>query len=459
MIGEALEVLRQRAEAGKRYAAGVIDTLRGRVAALILQDGLPPIMAMQLAAAFTNARLDVGDAVRAAMGMQMERAAPAEGEQLFLMADNDPAAVFAEVTKAFGDNPFLIHNELASMFNAMPAEQRIMLATALAATPQPALRAATLGWLLNSDAAVRRAVANALAEAGAHGLVSQASQARLLLLRNWLPEAERDAIDAAIRAANGKTAADAPQPAVLIRTLLMSGRDGAGAQTIFGLIKRGRQHGFVSILVKQGFGVCDTVVQADLTRDDAEQLTMMIEDEMITYETSLESAVKLISHALCENRATAVPPPFGLVQCVELLGLTGLSPQPYPSEALVADLLAGIDLPSRAVTQALQASKRWHVEEGFADSWFDTNDETTALLASVRGKAKRIEAVLERGLPARRAYCGDILAWTAFAMHEDEEDDAWIDMALVAREWLGSRPLAEISLARMIATATVEAIA
>lgn len=66
------------------------------------------------------------------------------------------------------------------------------------------------------------------------------SVTNLMLIRNWVSEDRRRAIDAIIRAARTVGSLPEKRPAVQVRGLLMSERDGAGAQSIFASIKQGK---------------------------------------------------------------------------------------------------------------------------------------------------------------------------------------------------------------------------
>ena len=66
--------------------------------------------------------------------------------------------------------------------------------------------------------------------------------------------------------------------------------------------------------------------------------------------------------------------------------------------------------------------------------------------------------MLRQVLPARRARWAELLAWTAKAAQDQIENQAWIGFALVAREMLGERPLANIPTAAWIAGNTAAAL-
>jgi hypothetical protein len=169
-----------------------------------------------------------------------------------------------------------------------------------------------------------------------------------------------------------------------------------------------------------------------------------------------------LADALVINVARDVPPPFGLLQVVERLGLGPLHPESI-SPLVLADALIA-DLPSaRTDTVAVQAAHRssvsWEQEFETLASWFEAGEAVQKLLQPLRTRKRRIEAVSAQLLPTRRKFWAERCAWMAATLKEGaaEEDDTWCDFALVARDLVGQRPLAEIPLAARIAAAAVEA--
>ena len=133
-----------------------------------------------------------------------------------------------------------------------------------------------------------------------------------------------------------------------------------------------------------------------------------------------------------------------------------------PTTAQVAGLVADIASNrqvSASVAMALKGSATWEDDYPFLESWFEDGGAIDELLGAKRLVAKRrVALVIEQYLPARRARWAELLAWTALTLRQDEStEDDWMDIALVARELLGDRPLAEIPLIAVIARKTVEA--
>ncbi len=216
-----------------------------------------------------------------------------------------------------------------------------------------------------------------------------------------------------------------------------------------------------SLLVKQGFGVRDAFVHGGLSKRKADEARVAIEQELDPFEVSLDLVRTALENALAVNAAEGAPPPFGLVHVLEVLGWGAVHAAACPPEALVRQLLAGLP-PERtspvAVTRALAASGKWPERLVIAQSWFEEIEGGVPGLAAARTKKLKKGVILAEVLVPRRSRWAGVLAWTAAAAKDDTRNDDWIDLALVAREWLSDRPLGEIPVAGWIAENTLEAL-
>jgi hypothetical protein len=385
--------------------------------------------------------------------------------QSSLPAAPTPAEIsdhFAEIAAALDNDPFEIYAELATTAAAFPPEHHATMAGALAMSDNEAVREAALGFAFSPDPAVSSAALIAVSQQGPAALVSSKVIDRLVRMRPWLSETRRPHVDTAIRALRPKAAPPLPVERWEIRGVLASLCDGAGAQSLFALAKRGRRFRLASLLVKSEIGVADAWVRGGMTKAEADALISEIVAGAEAVEVTISLIEQRLADALATNVARDAPPPFGLLQVVETLGLGPLHPQSILPRVLVEALIA--DLPSaRTDTVASQAAHRasvsWEQEFETLASWFEAGETVEKLLQPLRTRKRRIEAILTQLLPTRRKFWAERCAWMAATLKEGaaEGDDTWCDFALVARDLVGQRPLAEIPLAARIAAATVEA--
>ncbi|TXN06948.1 hypothetical protein FV222_03870 [Methylobacterium sp. WL103] len=458
MIGQALDETRMAVEGGSEPAKNLVKEVRQKLVTAAESGLLPPEVMMVVGQQFTAAKLDLGDELRALILALSEQAA-SHGPSL---SPDDITTHYAAMAEAFGHDPFLIHGQLSEQLAAFPADQRSVIAGSFVASEVASMREAALGWLLDPNPSVVEQVARNLVVAAQHGGISAASAERLVMMRPWLTEAAQATLDSAVRACRQRGLQSAIKPAVQISAVIASGCDGAGAQSVFVILKRGRKLALASLLVKHGFGVRDAWVREDLSRRESDQFLAEVGRQLDTFDASPEIAQSLIAHHLATNIDRQEPPPFGLVQFLEAVSPGQVRPERMGTELLIEQLLDGV--PSerqspKAIAAALADSKLWPREYAFLQSWFEPSDTPPATARKEGTKKQREEAALRDLISPQRGRWAELLAWTAKAAQDEVEGEERIDFALVARELLGNRPLAEIPLAVWIAKNTVAASA
>ncbi len=455
MIGTALDGLRMMIEGRHATAAAVVQDLRDHLAAAARAGHLEPGLIMLIGRQFAAAKLDLGDELRDIMVELSARDDHADPQGTPVQLEDH----YHELAEALHHDTFAIHAELTESAESFAPEQRVGLIASVVFSKEGAVRESALGWLLDRNGEIGSATAALMADAARQGLVSPRSCNRMVLLRSWLPESRREPVDAAIRAARKSGVGAAPEKEPDVRQTVLSGYDGAGAQSAFVLVKEGRSFTLASLLLKQGQGVKDAWVRRKIRRADADEMLGHIHEEVEHFPSSLHAIETCLANALAINLMSRTPPPFGLIDFVETVGLRDVRPQRLTGDAVLDDLLADIPLERKSeadVARAVAASQFWPMIYTAMQSWFETGAHVDAILSGARTKKKRVEAVFDRILPGRRARWAELLAWTAMAVR-GTGDDTWGDLTLVAHELRGERPLQEIPLAAWIARTTVEA--
>ena len=457
MLEAALGTLRLQASGGDIGADHAIAEVRKRLDYALPKGGVAPDVLMLVARAFARAELDPGRALQEAMMSAMEAQSPPAA-----LSPEDISDHFAELAATLDNDPFAIYAELATTAAAFPAEHHAAMAGALAISDSEAVREAALGFAFSSDPEVSSAALVAVSQQGRGRLVSSKVVDRLVRMRPWLSETRRANIDTAIRALRPKTAPPLPIEQWEIRKVLASLCDGAGAQSLFALAKRGRRFMLASLLMKTEVGVADAWVRDGMTKAEADVLITQIVAEAEAVEVSIGLLEQRLADALAINVARDVPPPFGLLQVAETLGLGPLHPEGISPLEIVEALIADQPAERTDTTAALaahRASVKWEQEFETLASWFEAGEAVERLLQPLRTRKRRIEAVSTQLLPTRRTFWAERCAWMAATLKEasDEGDHIWREFALVARDLAGERPLEAIPLAARIAVATVEA--
>jgi hypothetical protein len=462
MLGAAMSALRMDMENGSKAAGQTIDKLIARIAGAGRSGLLPQETLMLLGGQMAQAKIPPSAELRAVMETRAHTAPREE------FVPDEMESSMAKLAAGFGHDPFQTFAQLQEMTAVMPDEARGGFAGYMLHAKTRSLRKAALGFLLDPTPAVAAEVGAALVASADKGLVRPDAQRYLILLRPWLSASLRATVDDALRRARRappqahqageKFAAVEHMPAAgELREMLINAPDGAGAQSAFILLKTARKFSLAAVLVKHGFGVRDAWIMDNMSDAKAQEMIDHMDEEVGVFDASLPVLRRLLAHGLAENLVTGEPPPFGLVQILEMTGMGPLEAERQTPAGMVARLVA--DMPPHETgaanrAAALKASAVWRDVYQFADTWFEASDEIKAALAGAKTKTKRMNLLLDKLLPPLRERWAGQLAWTAEILRESEPDGDWSDMALTADALLSGAPLREIPLMRHIAEFT-----
>jgi hypothetical protein len=461
LLEGALTDLRIAGNGGDSAARAGLAAACQAVETAVTASRLSPNVLMRIARAFVQAGLEPGPALKDATLASMDAdvfvgpVPPRPGS----LADQ-----LAPVAEALGHDPFAIHAEIAATGAAFPAEHRAAMAAEIAKSTIPAVRDAALGFLLDGDPAPGAAVLEALvAQARRHPVPSRLIE-RLVCLRPWLPPGRQTKLDAAIRVLRANAAAPEPAPRSEVIRRLASLCDGAGAQSLFALLKTGRRFALASVLIKTDVGIADAWLREDMSKREADGVVAQIIAGAEAVEVSAGFVTMRLADALAINVSRQSPPPFALLQVTEALGLGLVQPASLSPLALVDRILAGLPpdrIGSEATVSANVEAADWPQQFETVASWFEAGEAVETLLLPISSRRKRIQAVLTQHLPGRRLFWAERCAWMAATLRDSVADhgEAWLAFALVARDLAGSEPLADVPLFDAIAEATADVFA
>jgi hypothetical protein len=227
------------------------------------------------------------------------------------------------------------------------------------------------------------------------------------------------------------------------------------------LARDGRRHAALAALFRLGGGVRDAWVRTGLTMAAGRAMVGEMEGSVGAIAADLDYLRTALPHLLARGVDTARPPPFGMVDVAERLGLAAINPEPVAVDDLLDRLVRDAAPPLRspmAIERALLGSGAWHRRLPFVASWFEDDATILAPAAGLHlSRIRRLDLILEHVLPGRRDWWAEIIGWTALALRGDTPPTPlWVDLALVAREIRKGRPLREIPIMTYIAAATVE---
>jgi hypothetical protein len=455
MLAATLEVERWKAEGRGLTTTDLIDQVHQHVSSYAREDKVSPLAIDMIAGAFARARVPLGGDLEEALEKRFSNTPSSSSEA-------DPAGFekhLEEMASALGDDPFLLHEQLRELLGRIPPQTRPAMLGVLPFMRNEAVREAAAGWVLDHEDPVFQAVSDSLSQAAAQGLMSGNTVNRLIQIRNWIAEDKRPAVDSIIRTARQKGAASSVTKRLLSHEVVMTAPDGAGAQSIHIRLRQRKGSSFANILLKHGFGIREAWISPEMTQTEADAFLDRIFVEMDAYETSLESFKVIVRHGLAVTMKSGSQIPFELLRIVEALDLDPVTPEFLDTAELVELIMTEVGAngtTDSAIKKAIAASRHWSNEHLMFDSWFEDLADDQVHAIPKGNKANRQRHVLETLINPRRGRWGELLAWGAFAMSEEDPDLAFA-MAINAKLFLGEAPLEELPLAMMIADNTLAA--
>ena len=422
LFGKASEALRLDIEAGYKTASDIAETVRKRLVAASQSGAVDPSVILSLAQSFGVAKLDLGEDLLAVVEHLIEQVGAANA------GDDGPAAMLgfvADLVKQVNGDAFALFSCFEETSVGVPDESRAAMPMAQLLSGEAAAVEAAIGWLLDSATSVRRATANALADAARKGNVTPTMLRRMIAMRNWLPDDSRSALDAAVATARRKGVSPAQWDEVELRQLITAAIDGSGAIGVLAHCRNQRKNVLGSLVLKHGVGVRDAWAQQGLTQKEIDRafLDAAVLDQFTIAPDFLPPAV---DHFLALGLETGVMPPFGLVRFLEAVGVSSVQPQLMSAASLLDTIEEGHAIDADAFEQLLADGFELAADYVFIDSWFEGGDEVDAVLMRNRqARNKRQALIMEKVLEPRREWWMQMTAWAAWILYRAEDDERW----------------------------------
>jgi hypothetical protein len=457
LFGQALETLRFDIESGYKTASDVAESVRKRLVTASQSAASDRSALLFLVRCFGAAKLDLGEELRGVVEHLLEEVGEANADDFDLA---DPADLFgfvADLVKQADGDPFAIHSFLAESAEGVPDEHRAVMAAALLFSGEAAAVEASIGWLLDPAESVRRALANALADAARKGKVTPIMLRRMITMRNWIPRDSRPALDDAIATARRKGVSPSSWDDIEIRQLVSTGIDGSGAIGVLAHCRSKRKNVLGSLVLKHGFGVRDAWAREGMTSKEIDQ-SFFEAGQMDQFIISLDFIRCAVGHFLAHGHQTGSMPPFGLVQFLEATGVSSVQPELMSAPLLLDAIQDGRAIMANAFEELLVDGSDVVDDYLFLDSWFDVGDEVDGVLTRNHAARKKREAlIIEKVLEPRREWWTQAAAWAAYILYQAGSDERWQEFYAAALAMVQMRPINEISLMKRVAEQTVVA--
>ncbi len=450
-----LENIRFKSERNHGWAIAMIERYQDELQAMARRRDIDIKQWQSLVIALDRAKITIRPEVRVAsldLAKDLNTICPPE---------SDFKHVMEGIAEAGGGDPFQIARHLFESMVMMPTDFASVAVIMISDATLPALRDVLPLTLLAPENMSRRAGAAMLEQMAAEKRLTSTGLRRLIALRSWLPEAERPAVDQAIRKARLAGVDCAPWPAGQVRSLKATVVDGSGCLSLIGLAKDARRTMFTGILLKQGFGVRGAMLERNTARSEAETMLNAVASQVLSLAVDRSYLDRMVQHALWTGASLSRVPPLELLEVAESLGAAEWRAQRLDYEAELEQMLSG--LPSgqgtaAAQLEAVRRSAEWVAMPELAGSWFEDDESAREICAAYsRTSKKLITALLEEVLEPRRDVWIERLVWMAMWSKAGKPGPGlprWSDFALVARALIDGAPLAKVPLMTGIAKRT-----
>jgi hypothetical protein len=429
----------------------MLDAYQEKLIALIQAEAVPEQDWFELVNLLKVAKVPVRPEMQEALTMAAVDATPGEAplpqeipQQFRRLIDEIGAAA---------DNPFMVVEGLAETSMLMPAELRAYMTHELGLSPHAVLREAVPLLLLDPEPTVRQAAAAVLEQVASPETISPVMLRRTLLIRNWVPEAEREAIDRLARKMRMKGVTCAqwmPPSALAIHSSLV---DGSGAQSLIVTTPGSRAGLFAGFLLKQGIGIRDAWCDPSVPRREINHAINETQRAATWHRTGREHLDAVVQHHIARGLTVGNLPSATIVDIAEQIGAADWKDRGLDVSVEVERLFAGLGAEltnPAAIAASLQRSGSWVERHVMMQSWFE-DDATVRALVEGRPRPKQevsVRWMLQEVLPTRREIWTErlllLVLWLQAATSNPRLVGQWQDCVVLAHELLAGRPLTEL---------------
>jgi len=360
----------------------------------------------------------------------------------------------------------LLDPVLAEM-ELMPVEGQIVLAAGMMASSQAVFNELAVLMLLHPNRQVRIRLSDLYREPGCVSNLSPLGLRRLIGLRNWLPVAERPAVDALIKEVRLTGIASAPLPQAKQVGVYASPFDGSGTQAAWLGVKERRRYRIEGVLVRQGEGIREAWNRGDMTKPELDAMRKRLADDGGTMRVDSGYLRRLIAHFIAVGLDQDAPPPPRLISANEWAGGGYWKPE-FVSPVEEIERMVATDpgaFSPEHVQRVLAEAGAWPRELSFATAWFEDDAQIDELLRERVGGPERwlqrlpvaVTAIVDQLLEQKRAVWAERLLWMALwsGACQTRPSVPWQDFLIVAMVLQRGAPLAEIPLMRAVAERSV----
>ena len=463
LLALQLEFVRYRQDRGWDWADEMLHAFIDRLITLGRDPSVGREDWFMMCTALTQARVPISDTVQMALADAGFTAKDDAGPPEQMM---ETLRGFLDELAKMVSSPFEVIHSLQNAGAMLPATLRSFMAAELALSPHAVLRDAVPIMLLDEDETVRRGAASALEQTAHTETMSGDSLRRAIIVRNWIPAADRAGVDAAIRKARlaGVEIGGWPAPTAELE-FHASTIDGSGAQSVLAVNRTAKKGFFGGVLLRHGAGVVDAWADTDLSRTKVNKLLREAQMSAPHNQVGQVLVDTIVQHAIGTAVERESVPPAMLLEMAEFLGGTEWKDRRLDIRAEAERLFSELD-PADQTPEGVEAGfahgMEWMAnDEGFS-SWFEDGPLVQQALAKLprSDRAGMTKVVMNDILPDNREVWAErflmMAMWSKAAAGSNQRDKAR-DLALVAHALSAGKPIDAVPMMGVIAMQTVRA--
>ncbi|MBF0136123.1 MAG: hypothetical protein H7833_17740 [Magnetococcus sp. DMHC-1] len=461
ILGFHLEQIRYGMERNFTWAMQLIATFQTEAARMAREESLSPMLLNAVISSLHEARLQPAPELLDVYESVMEKAVPTQ-----LPTAREMQGILDSIFADADDDVFQVHAQMDHMLRMAPPEMQTVLVQELERLQRPTITEALALFVVHPQAVLRQIARDSLLRISAG--ITPDTLRRLIVLRNWIPPAERPPLDQTIRTARQRGVPCAQWPggeSVVNRYALTM--DGGGAMGFFLLSRTARQQRLSSVLAKSRVGILDAwsgeaLSQSTMRRQVRDQITA---EGFQTVSALFPTLV--VKHHLQVGLEQGQTPPAGLLQVAETVAATDWQPDPVNLAEWLQTIRDAAHMQKNTTDKAIiQSSHIWSREVDIVQSWYM---ESQALVDYLHAHRHERPATLRAGIikeffePARQEWA-ERFAWTALWLHEQppgknrQPPPLAAHFALLGQILLQEYPLARIPFMELMAIRTIEAL-
>lgn len=416
----ALTEIRYSIERNRQWAIAASERIQQEMAARAFKVEVDA----RVQADLTRAVYEAGLKIHPEITSKSEELAEYYGRFMAPEGKPDFDRLFEDLASMSQNDPFELMDQIMAELDLLPAPAQMGALVEMARARNPLIRDLSALMLLHPHHEVRGHLPSLWLELVSPESVSPEALRRMIGIRNWLPEAKRPALDELIRKVRAAPVPCAPMPPPQRAATYASPFDGSGAQVVWSIVGKKRDHRMVSVLVKQGIGIREVMRLDGLNKRDADDLIKQTAHKVMSEKIDLSYRDRLVPHFIWVGQQLGNVPPAGLLRAAEELGCPYWVPRRVVMEDEISSLEEEIDprwLSSENVSRVLGESRGWPANETFARSWFEDDSSVDELLAGVRGLSSpprpgalktAIRLIIEQVIRPKYEVWAERLLWT-----------------------------------------------